>query len=281
MRTINRIVTEAAVLMLVLFVTTLPCYGEAKKKAPEKDKKESRRELTDKKIEEALEHISKADAKEGKRLVELRKKDPEQFEKAIREHLRGHSLRRGEGGSRMSGQRGRGRGWERMKRRSAEHLEWLGKHYPDNAKKLIELKKKNEELYRKKIFVSMKIYYRIEKASRDGNDELVKVLKEDLILRDTRNELREQIAKEKDKKKKEELIAELEEVVSKRFDLILKRKEIAYKQLLIRLEKLMQEIKKSEAELKERQTPDYKNVSVTERLKELLGKKKRRFKWEF
>ena len=77
----------------------------------------------------------------------------------------------------MPGQRGRGRRWER---RSAEHLEWLGKHYPDDAKKLIELKEKNEELYRKKIFASMRTYYRIERASRDENDELVKVLKETL-----------------------------------------------------------------------------------------------------
>ena len=63
-----------------------------------------------------------------------------------------------------------------------EHIEWLEQNYPDEAKKLAELREKDPGLYMRKLGLSLKKYGKIAEASRE-NPQLAEVLKEDLVRR--------------------------------------------------------------------------------------------------
>ena len=180
-------------------------------------------------------------------------------------------------GEERGGQRGM-RMRERMREREAEHLEWLEKNFPEEAKKLAALKEENPELYRKQMAISLKKYGGIKEAEKE-NPELAKVLKEDLALKGKRNRLVRQIRTSKDDEQKEKLTEELEEIISDRFDLIVRRKQIAYEQLLKKLEKLKKEVKKSEAAIEKWKNADLKNEKVKARLEELVSGSGK-FRWE-
>ena len=166
----------------------------------------------------------------------------------------------------------------RMRERYAEHLEWLEKNYPEEAKKLAELQKEKPELYMKQMAISLRKYRRIQEAEKD-NPKLAEVLKEDLALKGKRNRLVRKIRAEENEDEKNKMTEELEEILNERFDLILQRKQIAYEQLSEKLEKLKEEVKKSKESIEKWNDPELKDEKVKTRLKELVtGEGK--FRWE-
>jgi len=313
---------------IVLLCGPLPCWAEEKEEESVWQEDEPRGrgggfrrfELTDEVIERMMSRLEKEDPAKAKELAKLRKKDPEKFKAELREVMRERfGRRRGEqrkGGGRYGpeqgmefgrgvgpygptkgrkGERGsfgpaRGRGMGMRMRERGEFLEWLEKNYPEEAKELAELEEKSPELFGKRYWLIYKRYKKIYEA-RD-NPELVEILKEDLELKERRNELlgtMEKLrilyddstpaAKKKSEERIEAVKTELEEVVSRRFDLIVNRKQIEYENLLKKLKELQERVKESEAQVEKWKAAEFKKTSVKGRVEELVGKAEK-FRWD-
>ena len=176
--------------------------------------------------------------------------------------------------------------------RSPRFPEWLEENYPEVAKELAELKERDPRLHKKRYSSYLQKYRKVYEASKE-NPELAEILKEDLELKEQRDELLEQIGRlrivcdessdHETKMECEEKIStcreKMEEVLTKRFDLIVRRKEIEYEQLLEKLKKLAEQVEKSSSELSNWRDPEFMKDNVRARLAELLGERDR-FRWD-
>jgi len=291
--------TYGTILVLVmatamLLAAPLPCVAVEKDEGNILAEDEPKRghklfELTDEAIERMMNRLAKSNPEEAKELEKLRDRDPEKFREAMRERLgkkykgrmgqragrkprKGPDMPGGPAGGRKEMVR------EQMREKHTECLEWLEKNYPEEAKKLAELRGKKPELYRRQIELSLKKYGRIAKAAKE-NPELAEALKEDLELKKERDELLGKIRATSDDDEKKKLVKKLEEVVGSRFDLIVKRKQIKYEHLREKLEGLKERVKQSEAEVEKWKDAKFKNENVKARLEELTSKIES-FKWD-
>lgn len=276
-RTILVLVTTAILLTIVL-----PCRAVEKEAEEESiwsedmpKWKHKKYELTEEIIKGMMDHLAVEDPNKAKELEKLKGEDFEKFKAELREAMRERRRRlrahREEYSDKYEykkdkrfGHRGMPMHW-----RHEGYLNWLKENYAEEAEKLAELNEKDPELYWKQLGLSFRKYGRIAEAARK-NVQLAEVLKEDLALKQQRDELLEEI-KTADGDRKEELVKDLEEVVGRRFDLIVKRKQIEYEQLIEKLESLKKEVKQREAKVEKWQDADFKNESVKARIKELLG----------
>jgi hypothetical protein len=257
-------------------------------------------ELTDEAIEEILDRIAEKNPEEAEELARLREEDPERFEMKIREIAREHFGKRfkehmehraggkhhpgphmpGMGPAPKTGMPGMGPKGEmmreRMREKHEEYLEWLEENYPEEAEKLAGLREERPELYMRHLGLCLKKYGRICEAAK-RNPELAEVLKEDLELKERRDELLREIRATTDDDEKEELVEELGQVVGSRFDLIVRRKQIEYEQLREKLEELKKEVEQREAEVAK--WKEAKDQEVEERVKELVGRTEE-FDWD-
>ncbi len=289
------------VLAAVLLTTGLLCLAaDEKEDVWDEDELEFKGkwiEPTEEQIEWLLDRIAETEPARADELRKLRDTNPEEFKVELRETMRRFARQKagewmkqegkdfplmGPGGRSMRAQRqGRERGFHsgrQMREKHTEYIEWLEKNYSDDAKKLAELREKDPELYMRQLGLSLKKYRRIKEASEE-NPQLAEVLKEDLVLKQKRNELLEQIQAQSDEKKKEELKKQLQEVLSSRFDIIVRRKQMAYEKMRKHLEELQKEVEQKEAEVKKWNDTKFKNESIKERLEELLSKPEK-FHWE-
>lgn len=287
-----------ALAMVGLFLTTQVCGATDSKKEDiwSEDwpgRMRGRFELTEEKIERMMNHLVEVNPEQAEELRQLRAKDPEKFKvelrKAMREQFgKKHDGFRKDGFGRRPGPPEEGAFGPgpikpplgprmRIRERHEEYLEWLEENYPEEAERLAELKEENPELYMRQVGLSLRKYGRIAEASRE-NPELAESLKEDMELKEQRNELLREIKTAADDERKK-LVEELEEVVSARFDLIVKRKQIRYEQLLEKLEQLKQEVKESEAEVDKWKDAELKSENVKARVEELLSRTER-FEWD-
>lgn len=260
--------------------------------------------LTDERVEEFLDRLAEAHPDRAKELRKLRKDNPEQFRKEVREAfagrrqmggIRGDEPRGESRGGRRSGpgtvpgrmrggpgpdtERGLGVGrsgrrerWrERITRRHDEYIEWLDKNFPEEAKKLARLREKDPDdpdVYIQQVMESRDKYGEIMEA-QERNPELAGVLKEELELKRERAGLLEKIRTAQSKQRKD-LIQKLEDVVNTRFDLIVRKKQLRYEHLLRRLARLQKEVKQREAEVEK--LKNKKAQFIKERLEELTSK---------
>jgi len=274
MKTNYAIILLILTLAAVLTVSSLPCWaqrtGEEKKEEKKEDIWEGPRpprrfELTDEEVERIMKKLRETDPGKAKELEKLRKEDPEEFQSELRQHGReefGKIIRE------------RINKWREKIRE--EFIEWLGKNYRRDAAELAKLKGK-PELYWKKYELLKKKYWRIFEAEK-RNPELADVLKEDLRLRERRDELLRKIKTEKDEKKRKELIAKLQQVVGDRYDLIIRQKQIAYERLLKRLEELKRKIRESRDKIAEFRQEKVRKENIKKQTEDLL-KEIKKFKW--
>ena len=256
------------------------------------------------KFEEFLDRLAKTDPERAKELRKLRKDNPEQFRKEVREAFAkkrrmgdrpgGEPRGQGRGGSGRSGpvtgpgrmQAGTGPDQERagvgrsdrrerwrkhIETRHDEYIKWLEKNFPAEAKKLAKLREKdpeNPEAYIKHVMESRAKFGEIMETE-ERNPELAKVLKEEIELKSRRHQLLEKIRTAQGKKR-DNLMQQLEEIVNRRFDLIVRKKQLRYEHLLRRLERLQKEVKEREAEVEK--LKNKKARLIKERLEELTGK---------
>jgi hypothetical protein len=254
-------------------------------------------EPSDEMIERVMKRLGETDPEKAEQLRQLREQDPEKFKTEIREVMREHLRARhregmepGDPGERPRFQRrrppegerpgkvGRGRQPRPAQERHREFLEWLGKNYPEEARKLAKLREQKSDDYDARLGLMLKKYRRVFEAVKE-HPELAKLLKEDLELKQERDQLLRRIRRAKDEAVKTDLSAQLEQVVSKRFDLIVQRKQMEYEQLLKRLENLKKQVEESEGEVTRWKQPDFKDRSVKARVEELVSARED-FKWE-
>lgn len=281
-----------AVTIAVLLTTNSVCLARQSEKSTTPKDEPKQWKLTDQTVERIMQRLAETDPKKAEELQKLRDKDPDEFKAELRkiqrerfaEFRRIREARdlgakappgfmmddRPSGGRRRRGE---------MRQRFVEYLEELEKIYPEEAKKLAEMKENQPDVYRRRVGLSYRRYGRIvEKAKDDPN--LARVLKENFELKKERNELVEKIKVASNEGKKKKLNRELEEVLSKRFDALVKWKQMEYELLLERLERLKEEIKKSKANIKKWKDDKFKEENIKAHIKELLSPEKdKKFRW--
>ncbi len=276
----NRSIILAIAIAALLITSNLPCRAQedensiwheedprGPRRGPRMGRRLERFKLTDEEVNRIISSLKESEPQKAKELAELSGTDPEKFQAELRRY--GHE----EFGKIM---RERMEDWRN--RRHAEFLEWFGKNYPRKAEELAKLKETEPDVYWNKFDIVREIYWRIFEEER-RNPELAEVLKEDLELKEKREELCTSIKATKSKKEKEELVAQLEEVVSRRFDLIVKRKQILYELLLKKLEELRQQIKESKDEIVKWQDDKSRAENVKARVK-YLTEESPIFRWD-
>ncbi|HAL44942.1 MAG: hypothetical protein A2Y12_07070 [Planctomycetes bacterium GWF2_42_9] len=164
----------------------------------------------------------------------------------------------------MPGQRMR----EHFQQKENELLNWFEQNDPNKAKDLKALKEKDQRAYTRRMMMEMRNYWGIIEAQH-SNPALAEVLKKDMVLKEKRTQLLEQIKASKDETKKAELIEQLKDVLGERFDLIVQKKQLRYEDLKKRLEQLQEDLKKSQADLDT--IKDKKEQQVQKHLDELLN----------
>jgi uncharacterized membrane protein len=237
-------------------------------------------------FEKLLEKVRQHDPEEAARLEKLRDEDFRAFRREMRNVMRpqkppidrlesGRSRRGTEMESGTEGHIGmmsREKVRERMQAKENELLAWLEKNEPAKAKELTALKTSDPPAYMRRMAFEMRNYRQIIDAEQ-SNPALAEVLKQDVALKQKRNELLEKIKGTTNEKKKAELTKQLKEVVEQRFDLIVQKKQLRYEELQKRLEDLQQIVNKSQAEL---ETLKSKKAEQTEKhLEELLSQSER------
>ncbi|MBN2128800.1 MAG: hypothetical protein JW741_04860 [Sedimentisphaerales bacterium] len=218
-------------------------------------------------IERVMAGVRKRNPDQAKELEQLRKRDEDLFKIKLREY-----------GQPEFEQMGREYWAARRQRRNEEFLEWLKANYAKEHEELVQLKDRDTTVYVKNFETLMNRYGRIFDADRT-NPELGAVLKEDLALKRTRDELRHRMRHEGSEAKRQKLGAELQEVVARRYDLIVRQKEIAYEHLLKKLADLQGQVQESKNEIKKWKDDRIKQENVRQRLK-ALTENRSKFRWD-
>ncbi|MFQ6035095.1 MAG: hypothetical protein ACE5NM_04505 [Sedimentisphaerales bacterium] len=277
--TISRGIILALTVATMVAVSSLPCWAAQKEeqdiwrqdepRGPRLGPGPRRRmfELTDEEIDRIMKGLKEKAPEKAKELAKLREEDPAKFQAELRRHGReefGKIIRE------------RIDTWRRKRR--AEFVEWLRKNYRRQAEKLAKLKETNADLYWKEFDRLREKYWRIFEEER-RNPELADVLKEDLELKERRDELLRRIKAAQGDKDKQKLLTELEQVVGRRFDLIVRRKEIAYERLLRWLEELRTRVRESRDEIAKWKDEKFKAENINKHVKDLLEQTPQ-FRWD-
>jgi len=151
-----------------------------------------------------IEKIKKDDPNEAARLEKLQKEDPKKFRMEIKKYMRQQRGTDGDEPNRFRGDKMQGQGERQMgmmdregirqhvQEKEAEMITWLDKNDPNKAKELKALKETDKRAYARRMMFEMKNYRGIIEAEQT-NPALAEVLKKDMVLKQKRNELIEQI----------------------------------------------------------------------------------------
>ena len=287
--------------------------GQAGAKANVQVKPDSNRpfELREEFINRILADIKEKDPNKAKELEALRDKDPAKFRDQMRgimrerfEAMSGEGMDRGFGPGGMAGEQGgpggmaggpggqggpggmegrpgrpeeQGPGFRPFQEEREEFIKWVKDSYPDEAKKLEELKG-DQDLYERQLRLLGRKYGWIYRQIKE-NPKLGEVLKEDMELVRERDNILRQINEAKSEADKAKLTADLEKVLSERYDLIIKRTQIEYEQLGKRIEELKKQVEESKANVEKWKSEDYKKNEVKNQVEKLL-KGGPRFRWQ-
>lgn len=218
-------------------------------------------------VDRIIAGIRERDPDKAKELSALRERDPELFRSELGKYGRKEI-------EEISRER-----WEARRRKMLDDfVKWLKANYPEEEKSLSSIRETNPQLYIKNSEHLLEKYGRIFQADMT-NPELGTVLKEDLELKEKRDELLRRLRSERSEARKQAIGSELQDVVSRRYDLIVRRKEIAYEQLQQQLEELQRQIRDSKEEITRWQDTKLKQENVRRRL-ESLTQDKMGFKWD-
>ena len=222
-------------------------------------------------VDRALTMIKESDPNKAAELEALRKSDPNQYGRELREYFRsrrptdlgpgffdfGDMGRSGPGGpGGPGGPEGRGgRGFpapnlQDMEKEKEEFGKWLKANYPDMEKKFLEVKKLDPKDVDRRTMFEFRPYIGLYFASK-FNPKLAEILKQDIPLRKQRRELVDAINKTKGEAEKTKLTAELQTVVEKRFDLLVQQKQLEYDMLAQWLKDVEKKIEDSKAGIEE------------------------------
>jgi hypothetical protein len=266
-------------------------------------------ELTDERIEEFLDQLAEAHPERAEELRKLRKDNPEQFRREMRDAFaqmregtgRPGEMAHGQGRGGMRGKPGKGTtgapGMHGQGPMSAERRPGIGAsgrrergsrerwrdRIQERHEEYIKWLNKNypeeaKELVRLrekdpeeyiKHVMASRERYGEIMEAQERNPELAEILKEELELKSERSKLLKEVRTAEGKERKK-LMEQLEEVVNRRFDLIVRKKQLRYVHLLEKLKKLQTEVQQREAEVEKLKSK--KAQLIKERLEELTSK---------
>ncbi len=281
----------AALILIAGMAICCPAEETGGRKATPQIKADANRpfEMPKDMIDKILADIKERDPNKAKELEALRDKDPAKFREELKEifHERMETMRdemrdRGFGPEEMAGgpegpkgmagrPPGPGEqppGFGPFQEKNEEFLKWIKDNYPDESKKLEELKS-NQDLYERQLRLLGRKYGWLYERIRE-NPKLGEVLKEDMELAKERGIILKKIKEAKSDAEKEKLTSELEKVISERYDLIIKRTQIEYEQLGKRIEELKKQVEISKANVEKWKNEKYKKEKVKEQVKRLL-----------
>ncbi len=236
-------------------------------------------------VERMLDRIRQVDPQAADRLQKLYNEDLDAFREESKEYMRAHwqeifpnrmppGQQEGEGPGHRGGPEWRER-MNEMQKKNEEYLSWLKENYPAEANELEQVRQENPGLYIRRLMQSGRKYGPVAAAAKN-NPALAEVLKQDIELKDQRDQILMKLHSAKPEEK-DALAAKLKDVVSKRFDLIIKRRQLQQQELLKRLEDLKKQVKDSEKELE--QWKASKDKEVDARVKELMAQTEQ-FHWD-
>jgi len=289
--------THSTFLTLLFVIITLLIFGAVGKAAEDKtsnitDSNTPKSELkrprpsADMGVDLTLNQLKKTDPERAKELMRLRTENPKKFLAEFGETTR-DKVAHGASAFKQSklkpaSEPGAAKNMllndsnsqtiDPISRKYDEHLDWLKKNYPEQAKKLSELKNKQPNIYKEQIELSLRKYGAIERISKT-NPQLAQVLKERTDLAEQKNGLLEKIKTTNDEGEKKKLTKELEEVISKDLALVAKKKEIENQESQKKLKNLQEEIKNNESEAKKWNSDKFRQEQVKTKVENLTSGK--------
>lgn len=223
--------------------------------------------LDEETVSRIMKGLQQRNPEKATELQKLQKENPEQFkaELAIYGNQEIQEI-----------SRERSDAWRR--KQLEDFVAWLKTNYPKEEEALTKTKETDPQLYTKSVERIRDQYGPIYEAERT-NPELAGVLKEDLRLKQRRNELLWQFRRERSDQKRREMGAELYGIVARRYDLIVRRKQIAYDQLQTKLQELQQLLDTSKEDIVRWQDPNVRGPNIRGRMENLVGRQ-RHFPWD-
>lgn len=151
-----------------------------------------------------------------------------------------------------------------------ELYEWLTPNFPDDAKKLMDIKAKDIDAYRGQLAKKWRKFREVIETGQK-HPELGKAMTEDIKLVIEQDKILGKISRAKDEKCKAKRLTELKEIVSQRFDLGMEIKKMHYEILRKKIERLKITVAKKEDEVK-RQMAN-RDAEIAKHVKDMLEKK--------
>ena len=223
--------------------------------------------LDEETVNRIMQGLQQRDSEKAAELQELRQTNPERFRAALGiygiEEIQEISRERSEA-------------WRR--KQLEEFVQWLKTNYPKEEETLTKAKETDPQIYTRTIERIRDQYGPLYEAEKT-NPELAAVLKEDLELKQRRNDLLRQLRREQSDEKRREIGAELYGIVARRYDLIVRRKQIAYDQLQAKLQELQQQLDTSKKEIVRWEDADVRGQNIRGRLEGLINRQ-RVFPWD-
>ena len=223
--------------------------------------------LTDRRIDQFLERLSKTNPRRANELKALRTAQPEQFRIQIRDEMTSRFFQSASQSvrTRPAPDTAAASDPQHPVKPGEELLEliaWLEQNFPRQAEELKTVPAPSAERI-------AELVGRFEPVMRaeHQNPPLAAIMKDDIAIQMQNDELLMdlQYANEQER---EAIIKELEKLTSQRFDLIVRKREIQYEQLRQRLEKLQQNLEKQKADLDKLKAT--KEKTITDRVQDMV-----------
>ena len=155
---------------------------------------------------------------------------------------------------------------QNQEKQIADFLEWFGAAYPEKAKPLQQLRKKDYEEFLNHISAVRRRFEPLMRTEK-RDPELAKILRKDIELQDLCGELLGKIAAAKDKDRRT-LTEQLTRVVANQFDIIVQKRRMKYADIESKIGQMQKEVDEQKRQLD--QLVQKKEQATQDRVKELL-----------
>ncbi|ARN56752.1 hypothetical protein [Sedimentisphaera salicampi] len=246
------------------------------------------KQQTGKMYNRMLEKIAEEDKARAEKLRTLREENPKEFHEEMKEMLkgkmgrpdfRGHDDHHRPGERRFEpGERFRAKFKERFAKRNDEFIEWLEENFPEEAEKMEKAFEADPNSAFKNTAYIRNKYRRIFEIEK-RHPEMAELMKNDLELKERRDQITKQLRSCEDEQEKKELKNELRDIVSMRFNVILEKRRLKLEDLKEKLKQIEKEINKQQNDLET--LDDQRDSLIKSRMEELVEEsKKQKVDWE-
>jgi hypothetical protein len=155
---------------------------------------------------------------------------------------------------------------QNQEKQITEFMEWFRGAYPDKARPLQQLRKKDYEAFLNRISAVRRQFEPLMRAEK-RDPELARILRKDIELQDLCGEVLGKIAAAKDKDRRT-LTEQLTRVVANQFDIIVQKRRLKYADIEAKIGQMQKEVDEQKRQLD--QLVQKKDQATRDRVKELL-----------